>query len=201
MSMTLHSGRSEIRGGRVPGEAGAWLFIAGDAAAFTLFFTNFFVIRLDDPALFAEAAGQLNERLGMFNTLLLLTSSWLVARAVHSARRGQIRAARRQLLFTLACGFGFCTVKLFEYSEKFAAGISAGSNDFFMLYFTFTGVHLFHVLLGMGVLAWLVRHLDPDAAEEVSAQTRRRNLESGATFWHLVDLLWIVFFAMFYLVR
>jgi nitric oxide reductase NorE protein len=86
-------------------------------------------------------------------------------------------------------------VKVIEYGAKFRAGITLTSNDFFMFYFMLTGIHLLHVLIGMGVLTFLMRH----TAAGVLDERRIQHLESGASFWHLVDLLWIVLFALLYL--
>jgi len=87
-------------------------------------------------------------------------------------------------------------VKFFEYSEKIAAGFTLTTNDFFMYYFMLTGLHLMHVLLGLGVLCYLWFSLR--AAPSADSM---RTLESGASFWHMVDILWIVLFALLYLLR
>jgi nitric oxide reductase NorE protein len=184
---------------RLPGEAGIWLFVFGDLMMFTLFFVIFLHARGPNVELFAQSQAQLNPTWGVLNMGLMLTSSWFVAMAVHSARQGPGtgRATPMLLLMALGCGAGFGVVKLIEYAEKIGAGITLTSNDFFMYYFMFTGIHFVHVLLGMGVLAFLVRATwnGPPTGDTV------RHLESGASFWHLVDLLWIVLFALLYLVK
>ena len=88
-------------------------------------------------------------------------------------------------------------VKFFEYQEKIDAGIMLTTNDFYMYYYMFTGLHLMHVLIGMGVLAfmWNVTRTG-DLGEKII-----NTLESGASFWHMVDILWIVLFALLYLMR
>ncbi len=86
---------------------------------------------------------------------------------------------------------------MFEYGEKLNAGFTITTNDFFMLYFIYTGLHLLHVVIGMGVLTALVVY---SRSGEFAVGNRLRNLESGASFWHLVDLLWIVLFALLYLI-
>jgi nitric oxide reductase NorE protein len=117
-----------------------------------------------------------------------------VATAVQAVRTGRRRAAGLYLRVALGCGLGFCGVKILEYGEKFRAGIAINSNDFFMYYFVFTGIHLLHVLIGMSVLIFMTRVV----AGEVDGR-RLGYLESGASFWHVVDLLWIALFALLYL--
>ncbi|WP_305955228.1 MULTISPECIES: cytochrome c oxidase subunit 3 [Pseudomonas] len=138
----------------------------------------------------------MNQGLGLLNTLLMLMSSWLVASGVQAARRHETVLVRRFFKLAIGCGAAFLAVKYFEYDEKISAGQNMWANDFFMLYFCYTGIHMIHVILGMGVLAGLMVY----AQGQRIAPSNLRNLEVGATFWHMVDLLWIVIFALFYLV-
>ena len=183
--------------GRVPGEIGVWMFILGDMVMFGLFFTVFVYYRAADVDLFATAQHSLSQSFGALNTLLLLTSSWFVVHAVEAARAGIAPRARSLLVCGFLCGLGFMVVKYFEYGEKIRAGLTITSNDFFMYYYMLTGIHLLHVTLGMGVLVYLWQRLrgTTDIASHISA------LESGASFWHMVDILWIVLFALVYLMR
>ncbi len=181
----------------MPGEEGIWVFVFGDMMVFSLFFITFLYYRGQAVELFAAAQTHLNQAFGALNTFLMLTSSWFVALGVHAARRNLGRVTPICLMLALACGFGFVVVKVFEYSEKFRAGITINSNDFFMYYFMFTGIHLLHVLIGTGVLLFLTRQ----SWAGTFSQTQIRNLESGASFWHLVDLLWIVLFPLLYVMR
>ena len=180
----------------IPGEPGIWMFIVGDMTLFSLLFGLFLYYRSGNPALFTESQAQLNQLLGLVNTLLMLSSSWLVASGVQAARRGESVLVARCFHGAMACGAGFLGVKVIEYSEKIAAGLNMWSNDFFMLYFTYTGIHMIHVVLGMGVLAALAGY---SRAGNFTAN-RLRTIENGASFWHLVDLIWVVLFALLYLV-
>ena len=94
-------------------------------------------------------------------------------------------------------GAGFIGIKYFEYSEKFRAGYNIVTNDFFMYYFLTTGIHLVHVVIGMAVLAFLWH---TTRGGEIDAG-KLSTLESGASFWHLVDILWIALFALLYMLR
>ena len=191
--MSEHTAR---RTPHLPGESGVWVFILGDMLMFAAFFIVFMFYRGEDVALYAKSQLTLNQHLGAANTFLMLSSSWCVAVAVETARGGRPRAAQGWLLSAMACAVGFVVVKFFEYSEKIAAGFTLTSDDFFMYYYMLTGLHLMHVLLGLGVLSYLWLTLRAPAAASTL-----RTLESGASFWHMVDILWIVLFALLYLVR
>jgi len=187
---------SDQTGPRLPGEFGIWMFVAGNLVLFGLLFGTFQVYRLDGPAAYSQSSAMLNLTLGAVNTVLLLTSSYTVALGVHLARRGRWQGARTALLAGLCCGIGFCVLKILEYAEKGQAGIGVGTDDFFMFFFVMTGIHMVHVLIGLGVLSFLWFY-----TSRRQGDVAVRSLESGATYWHLVDLLWIVLFAQLYLLR
>ena len=182
---------------RLPGETGVWMFIIGDVLVFSLLFAVFVYDRSQEVALFVEQQQLLNQTFGLVNTLLLLTSSWLVVLAVHGARTGQLSRARGCFALAILCGIGFFVIKYFEWGEKLAADLTIETNNFFMYYYLMTGIHLMHMVIGIGVLVFLwqsVRGTEFDA-QGVGV------LESGACFWHLVDILWIALFALLYLMR
>ena len=173
-----------------------WAFIVADTASFGIFFAVFMSERLGQPALYAQSARLLDRRLGLINTLILITSSWLVALAVAASRDGKMHQVRRLLPAGIAVGGCFGVIKVIEYTTKIEHGITPLTNDFFSYYFILTGVHFMHYLIGLAVLAVLtVRAFRPqprDGGED-------NWLESGALYWHMVDLLWIFLFPMLYL--
>jgi nitric oxide reductase NorE protein len=181
----------------VPGEPGVWMLIFGDLTVFGLFFLTFSYYRSQDLSLYVASQQTMHLGFGLINTLLLLTSSWFVARGVGEARQGHRILSRRLILGALACGIGFCVVKAFDYRETILAGTTLNANEFYTFYFMFTGIHLLHVIIGMGVLVFML---------SVSSRTSLKvtdisNLESGGVFWHMVDLLWIFLFALFYILK
>jgi nitric oxide reductase NorE protein len=182
--------------GRIPGEAGIWVLIGGDLVLFSFLFATFLFYRGEAPDLFGSGRAQLDQTLGLVNTLLMLTSSWFVASGVAAARQGRERVPHRCFSMALACGAAFVLVKYVEYGDKLRSGVTMMTNDFFMFYFAYTGLHLIHVLIGMGVLVAMVVHARGRRGSTINATL----IESGASFWHLVDLLWIVLFALLYLV-
>ena len=181
----------------IPGEAGVWLLLFGDTMVFTIFFLIFLYYRGQNAALFVQSQQHLSQTLGLFNTLLMLTSSWLVASGIRAARADKGRHAALGFSLAFICGAGFGIVKFFEYSAKLHVGITLNTNSFFMCYYMFTGIHMLHVLIGMVLLSFMARYswAGGITPEKISY------LEIGASFWHLVDLLWIVLFALLYLVK
>lgn len=173
------------------------MFIAADMAMFGLLFASFVVDRGKQAELFEASRRLLNPDIGGINTLILLTSSWLVALAVEAARRNQDLRASRLLGGAIACGLAFGLSKAFEYGQKLRAGISLLSNPFFSYYYALTGIHLLHVAAGTVILGVLLRQVRSGAY----AGGRCAGLESGASYWHMVDLLWIMLFPLLYLVR
>lgn len=185
----------EIRKRHLPGEVGIWMFILGDMLVFSLFFVTYLFYRGQEPALFDASQARLNIHFGVINTLLLLTSSWFVVMAVDAVRSDHM--ARAKALFRLAwlCGAGFVALKIVEYAQKSREGINLLTDNFFMFYYMYTGIHLIHVLLGLVFLAWLVRKCRTATSADIAT------FEVGASFWHLVDLLWIMLFPLLYLVK
>ena len=184
-------------GKHLPGEVGIWIFIFGDMMVFSLFFLVFLYYRNLDVATFISSQSVLNLNYGAVNTILLLTSSWLVAMGLHATRKNMSQVAARLFSGAFLCGLGFGLVKYLEWGEKIRAGYTLTSNDFFMYYYIFTGIHFLHVIIGMGVLIFLVLKARAGECQSSDIQT----YESGGAYWHMVDLLWIVLFPLLYLVK
>jgi len=190
--------RGEVgRGGprAMPGFEGFWVFITGDLALFTLLFGSFLAARSSDVEGFVAAQAALSPTHGGLNTLLLLTSSWAVARAVVAVRAGEVDAARRFLGWGILAGAGFAVSKLVEYAGKLAHGDTPASSDFLMYYFALTGIHFLHVLVGLVLLTAMRR------SWRRTTPVRLTGVESLACYWHMVDLLWILLFPLLYLLR
>lgn len=182
---------------RLPGVDGVWVFIGADAVIFAILFLSFMQDRLKNPAMFEASRHTLNMNLGGIDTLILLTSSWSVALAIQALKRDLIDRVPRYLLGGVLTGLMFVASKSTEYYQKFAHGITPGTDAFYMWYFTLTGIHLTHVLVGTGLLTFLWIRSRRGAWDS----SRRVMPECVASFWHLVDLLWIVLFPLLYLMR
>jgi nitric oxide reductase NorE protein len=180
----------------VPGEPGVWIFLFGDMVVFGVFFATFMYQRSLAPKLFDDSRHTLSIGIGLTNTLILLTSSLFVVTAIRAIRSSQRGAAQILLAGALVCGLAFVGLKAVEYTAKVSQGHVPTQNNFYLYYFILTGLHLFHVLIGIAVLVLLFFQA---RSTELSA-TRTGLVEGGACFWHLIDLLWIVLFPLLYLV-
>jgi nitric oxide reductase NorE protein len=176
---------------------GVWVFIGADSVIFAILFLTFMQDRLKNPALFEASRHTLNMNLGGLDTLILLSSSWSVALAIQALKRDLVDRVPRYLLGGVLTGLMFVVSKSIEYFQKFAHGLTPGTNPFYMWYFTLTGMHLAHVLLGTSLLTFLWIRSRRGAFSSV----HRAVPESVASFWHLVDLLWIVLFPLLYLMK
>jgi nitric oxide reductase NorE protein len=182
----------------IPGESGLWILLFGDFVIFALLFMVYLHGRGQHSQMFTESQDTLNRNAGAANTVVLLVSSILVVFAWHSIRRhDNQQLASHLVLGAIGCGLCFIAIKVFEYHQKVAAGLTPATNAFYMYYFVLTGLHLFHVIVGLGVLTalWAI------ARKSNRSQTQLTFFEGGACFWHMVDLLWIMIFPLIFLVR
>lgn len=179
---------------RIPGDINMWVMVLGDLVIFSAYFVIYAIYRHQDPTGFLAAQQHLDIGIGSINTIVLLTSSWFMARAVLAARAGDHRPATRLVCITGACGVVFMVLKGYEWAVKIAAG-HTNSEMFYSFYYVITGVHLVHMLIGLITLGVVIRELRNPA--------RRRTwmVETGATYWHMVDLLWVIIFGLFYVMR
>ena len=177
----------------LPANKDLWVFVLGDFVIFGSYFVIFMISRHQERELFIESQRHLSLNIGVVNTLVLLASSWFVARAVQLTRGGEFDRARKLTVGGGLCGLVFMLIKAYEWSAKIAQGHTFPSNNFFMYYYMLTGVHLFHVAIGLVFLG--VSYF------ELRNRKRVGPVETGATYWHMVDLLWVVIFALLYVVR
>ncbi len=188
--------KTKARQGHVPGERDLWLFLFCDMLMFGVFFSMIAALRAQHTEMFVAAQETLHPRWGVVNTSVLLTSSLFVVIGMRLAR-ARHRRAPLFFLAAVACGLMFAGVKAIEYTSLIQDGHTASANDFYMYYFMFTGIHLGHVVIGMGALIVASRMSRPTT----TATHRMAVLEGIASFWHLVDMLWIMLFATLYLMR
>ena len=196
LSATTNHHTPDAERRKLAGDEGVWFFIAADISLFAVLFAAFMYHRYEAPLLFEQSRQLLSANLGVLNTLILLTSSWLVALAVHAARQGEQQRVVRLLIFAMVVGSGFAVTKAVEYAEKIQAGLTMVHNDFFMFYWTLTGLHFLHFIIGMLALGVCVYR-----AKQGLDSRYLIWLESSGCYWHMVDLLWIILFPMIYLLR
>jgi cytochrome c oxidase subunit 3 len=187
---------------------GIWLFLVTEILLFGGLFCAFFVFRSWYLEAFVAAHHHLDKVMGGINTVVLICSSLTMALAVRAAQTNKKQLATTMLVLTLAFAFTFLVIKYFEYSHKFHDGLLPGKfftyahalyreeGIFFAIYFMMTGIHGLHVLIGMGLITWvLVRNMGGQFSSRYYAP-----LEGVGLYWHLVDLVWIYLFPLLYLV-
>ena len=192
--MTLTERPRQQRRDHLPGDIDMWVMVLGDMIIFAGYFIVFMIYRSMHPREFLSAQEHLDVNIGVVNTVILLTSSWLVVRAVAATRAGQHQQAVRLLYGGGAGGVLFMALKGYEWVAKIRGG-HGNSEMFYSFYYLVTGVHLIHVLIGLIVLGTLIRELRNPGRRRASV------VEAGAVYWHMVDLLWVIIFALFYVTR
>jgi cytochrome c oxidase subunit 3 len=187
---------------------GMWLFLSTEVLLFAGLFLGYTVYRYFYPQAFKLCSESLNIYMGTLNTIVLITSSFTVAWAYHCIKHNQIKKGAGLLVFTIVCACVFLVVKYFEYAHKFEIGelpgkwytnthiTAPGANLFFTVYFLATGLHAFHVIVGMSVLSWVLWRVMKGKYNS----DHYVPVELGALYWHLVDLVWIFLFPLLYLI-
>jgi cytochrome c oxidase subunit 3 len=188
---------------------GMWAFLLSEVMFFGGMFLCYIVYRNLYPEAFHLASEKLDWKLGGVNTAVLICSSLTMALAIRGAQVGRRGTQVVCLLLTMALGLVFLGIKATEYAEKFAhhlapgpsfdvahfGGEGAHARIFFSLYFVMTGVHAFHMIVGIGVVAWITRR----AARGEFSPAHHDALEMTGLYWHFVDVVWIFLFPMLYL--
>lgn len=182
---------------RTPGEAGVWVFILTEMAIFTALFGAIIWNRAHNPTMFAEGQVLLSQPLGLINTVVLIIGSAVVVLAIDATTSHRYRQASQYLTAALACGVAFMVIKGTEYVSVMQHGAWIHTNVYWMMFFAVTGAHLLHVLVGTTALG-LIR---PRAAAGLTGTRDRELFVSATCYWHMVDLLWLVLFPLFYLVN
>lgn len=186
---------------------GMWLFLFTELLLFGGLFILYMSYRFQYVQEFQLAAKELKVYMGGVNTIILLTSSLTMVLSIVALQRKSIKASIFWLVTTIVFALGFMVVKYFEWSDKFHHGIypkgpglmekSKGEIIFFGLYYTMTGLHGFHVIVGVVLLTIMLVQIK---RRKVTFDNYMR-LENSGLYWHLVDLIWIFLFPLFYLLH
>ncbi|QTJ70725.1 cytochrome c oxidase subunit 3 (plasmid) [Rhodococcus sp. ZPP] len=199
-AITASTRRGGAVASRVPGEAGLWVFLLLDLLFFASIFGTFMVERSNEPEVFDASRANLEIAWGAANTVILLTSSLAMAFAVRCVHNGALVQGRRFVAAAAGLGVWFLLNKGLEWGAEIRAGHVPTENKFFLMYFTSAGIHLLHVFIGLSVLAYLYAAITRDLRRGKGASpVLQRNTEAGGVYWHLVDMLWVVLFALLYL--
>jgi cytochrome c oxidase subunit III len=186
---------------------GMWVFLATEVLFFGGMITAYVIYRASYRRAFEGASNLLDIRLGAFNTAVLILSSLTMAMAVWAASQGKKNLILVFLLLTILLGSTFLGVKVVEYKQKFdhhevpgphfvvPEGLPPQSEMFFSLYFCMTGLHALHMVIGVGLLAWLFGK----ARRGVFTARYSTPVEMVGLYWHFVDIVWIFLFPLLYL--
>jgi len=181
----------------LPGDLAIWFFIMAELLVFGVFFIVYVFVRSNNIELFNTYQLELHRIAGVINTIALITSSYFVAMAVHAIKNENVARTGHFLLLAMLMGLVFVIVKIWEYSHVFGAGIHLSTNTFYTFYISLTFFHFMHVMMGMvilGALYLFVKQGKYSAADHFG-------IETGASYWHMVDLVWIVLFPLVYVIR
>ena len=182
---------------RLAGDGVVWLLVLAELLTFGLLFVSFAVARWREHAVFAQGQAALSLSTGALNTLLLVAASWAAVRAVKAFESDRGDVGAHWLLAALAGALGFLVVKSHEFAGKITAGFDWATNSFTLLYTLLTGFHFLHVVVGAVVFTVLWRK----ARAGAYGRANHMAPASGAVFWHMVDLLWMVLFPLVYVIR
>lgn len=197
MEVSLSVAPRSKPGRDLPGDLAMWCFIFAELLVFGIFFLAYAFVRARNVELFNASQLHLDRVSGAINTVLLITSSYFVVRAVEAMQRNRGQRCAQWLVAAIVCGSFFVLLKLLEFGAKMDAGITMSTNTFYMFYLFLAFFHFMHVILGMVILgsvaikAWRGGYTSADHA----------GVETGAAYWHMVDLVWIVLFPLIYVLH
>jgi len=186
-----------------------WVFLGSETMLFAGLFALYTGYRALYGADFAHAAAFNEEWIGSLNTFVLISSSFFAAWALHAVRAGRRVMALASLCAVIALGLCFLGLKSLEYYDHLSRGIAPGqfytftrlpqhgARLFFTLYYFMTGLHALHVIVGLSIMAWLLHRVH----RKRTTRERHVELELGALYWHLVDIVWIFLWPLLYLIR
>ena len=175
---------------------GIWLFLASEVMLFGSLFSSYALLRSGAPS-WPDQSAVLSVPLATLNTVILISSSVTMVLSWVALQSHNVARFRLYMGLTILCGVGFMVVKAIEYGDKFSHGLLPSTDNFLGLYFTMTGVHALHVLVGLLVNAYL---LGPGARMWRSEPERFTNrVEIAGIYWHFVDVVWIFLFPVLYL--
>ena len=176
-----------------PGKLGIWCFLASEIMLFGGLICTYVLFRIASEG-WAEVAQHIKTPIGAFNTLVLLTSSLTMVKAFSAVEAKDRKGIRNFLAFTILLGIAFLGVKAYEYSAEIAEGFTPLSGHFWSFYYTMTGLHGLHVLVG--IIANLSLFI---VALRGNLEKVQHRVELSGLYWHFVDVVWIFLFPLLYL--
>lgn len=181
-----------------PGGLMIWIFIYMELLVFGVAFVVFFYMRSKEPNVFHSSQQHLSKTIALFNTMILITSSYFVAQANRLYKKHEEKAyalASKLLVIATLLGTAFLGLKGLEYSQKIALGYTTGVNTFFDFYWLLTMFHAAHVVIGLMILIYLSIKVKQGTRFPADGFT----LTTGSAWWHMCDLVWVILFPALYL--
>ncbi|MGB1263002.1 MAG: cytochrome c oxidase subunit 3 family protein [Cognaticolwellia sp.] len=183
--------------GRIPGNIPIWVGILSELTEFGIFFIAYFVAKYHYPEVFSQGPRALSTSLGVANTIILLSSSYFMAKAMRHIRLDERVKCQHYLWFALSCGCGYLMIKTWEFYWNNLQGLSSTTNEFYTVYYYMTFNHFLHVGWASCAILWVIFRL---RAGQYSSH-EHSGLEALAVYWHMVDLMWILIFPLLYVLR
>ena len=178
-----------------PGGILMWIIIYLELLTFGAVLVAMVWYSKDEPELFHQSRLQLNTTFGAINTLFLLISGFFMALTVVNLKVNNIAKSKLYLKLTMLGGLLFLGLKTVEYLDKIDAGLTMGYNTFYSFYWMLTLFHVIHVLVGLVILASVLRTMVKNPKKLIL-----EDVEASATFWHMCDIIWLLLFPVIYLI-
>jgi len=182
---------------QIPGSLAIWAAILAEMTEFAIMFIVYFLAKVHNPEIFAAGPLKLNTLAGASNTLVMLTSSFFVVRAVIAIRENQRVACIRWLWGAVVLGAIYLVIKYFEYQWNISQGISTETNIFYAVYYYVTFNHFLHVGWGSAAIVWVIFRVHTN----IYTKEEHEGLLNVAVYWHMIDLAWITIFPLLYVIR
>lgn len=182
---------------RIPGNIPIWVGIFSEMSEFAFMFIAYFLAKVHYPEAFNDGPLRLNTLAGTINTLVLLSSSYFVAKAMVAIRKNQPDTCVRWLWLAIAAAVIYLLTKHWEYQWNTEHGIGIKTNVFFGVYYYMTFNHLLHVAWGGAAILWALLRVKSG----IYTSEKHEGLEAVCTYWHMIDLVWIIIFPLLYVLR
>jgi cytochrome c oxidase subunit 3 len=189
--------KKKNRWGEIPGNIAIWAAILAEMSEFAVMFVVYFLAKVHNPEIFAQGPQTLNTLAGTLNTLIMLTSSFFVIRAVIAMRADKPIICARWLWGAAISGGLYLVIKYLEYRWNTTHDIHVEGSLFYAVYYYVTFNHFLHVGWGSAAIIWVIYRINAGAY----SSTKHEGLINIAVYWHMIDLAWITIFPLLYVIR
>ncbi len=188
---------SEEKAGRIPGNIPIWVGILSELTEFGIFFVAYFIAKFHYPDAFSAGPQALHTTIGVTNTIVLLSSSYFMAKAISKIRIDDKKRCEYYLWLAVTCGAIYLALKTYEFYWNDLNDIHTNTSTFFTVYYYMTFNHFLHVGWAACAIVYVIFRLRNDAY----SSNEHSGLEALAVYWHMIDLMWILIFPLLYVLR